>query len=84
MTKRKKSSVSFKHPLADLVLSAFEGSRGHDRVTIADFLGAPTRPPKGLRAYLVVAEDVLLCLEKSGELYRSPEGWFFKVDNDAR
>lgn len=80
-----KPAGSFKHPLTDFVLSAFTPRNGHDRITLADFLGAPGyRSPKGVKAYQTVADDVLKCLESEGLLFRDEAGWYYRTDQKKR
>jgi hypothetical protein len=68
-----------KHPLSDLVLSAFTTPRtGHDFITMAQFLGAATEPQYAWKAYKTVAEDVMLLLSSQDKLYRDDSGWFYR------
>ena len=68
--------TKFLHPLALIVMEAFADEPCHDAIKIAVHLGAPMGSPKGVKAYKVVAEDVLEVLRKQGLLVRDEVGWY--------
>jgi hypothetical protein len=68
-------STTFRHPLANVVLSAFVKEPCQDAIKIAVFLGAPNCP-KGLKAYKLVAHDVLEVLRHQGVLELDEAGWY--------
>lgn len=72
-----------KHSLRAFVLDLYANgpSRHHDRVTVAcalsgctSFIGKDAR--RANRAYLTVAEDVLGCMKREGDLVQDRQGWF--------
>lgn len=70
------------HPMAELVLRAFEDVPAHDAVTLAVYLSdaSGTSVSDGLtnlmRHYRIVAEDVLGCLHEQGAVTRDAMGWY--------
>ena len=71
--------ATFLHPLGPFVMEAFADEPCHDAIKIAVLLGAPMESAKGLKAYKVVAEDVLEVLRKQGLLVRDEVGWYRSV-----
>jgi hypothetical protein len=67
---------SFEHPLTEFVLSRFTKDPAHDRVTLAEALGSPSRPRRAPEAYKIVAEDVLNVMLLNGYLVRDSLGWY--------
>lgn len=57
-------------------MQAFESDACQDAIKIAQFLGAPSRPLTAVRAYKLVAEDVLKVLAESGFIREGDDGWY--------
>jgi hypothetical protein len=64
------------HPLEDFVWQELEHGHVIDAPILAVALGFSFAPKTPLKAYHVVANDVLKLLLKAGRLVRTPDGWY--------
>jgi hypothetical protein len=62
----------FHHPLSDVVLGLLAKRGGGDSLTVAVDMGAPSRPTSAIKAYKLVATDVLHVLYENGYLEHHP------------
>lgn len=85
---RYKVDPSFKHPLTDFVLKAFEDANVHDSSTLAvrlagcSTLKVPRSKKDGIQAYELVAQDVLGVMLATGHLVQTESGWFKLAKSD--
>lgn len=80
--KKETETRDFRHPLADWVLDLMSRERYMDEAKLScamagcAVLKVPRSSRDGMKAYLLVAEDILGNLLRRGELIQTEAGWY--------
>jgi hypothetical protein len=79
----KKQPPTATHPLQDIVLRAFEERESQDASKLAMYLSGSAassskRSTERMKAYQIVAADVLEHMERQGLIYKDDHGWYRK------